>query len=31
MQLKIQAGDRNGDHQFPGLWDGRRTALNEGL
>ena len=23
MQLKLQAGNRNDDHQFPGLWDGR--------
>jgi len=26
MQLKVQACNRNGDHQFPGLWDGRRTV-----
>ena len=31
MRLKVQAGNRNGDHQFPGLWDGRRTVLNAGL
>ena len=31
MQLKVQAGNRNGDHQFLGLWDGRRTVLNAGL
>jgi len=31
MQLKVQAGNRNGDHQFPGLWDGRRTVLNAGV
>ena len=31
MHLKVQAGNHNGDHQFPGLWDGRRTVLNAGL
>ena len=31
MQLKFQAGNRNDDHQFPGLWDGRRTVLNARL
>ena len=31
MQLKVQAGNRNDDHQFPGLWEGRRTVLNTGL
>ena len=31
MQLKVQAGNRNGDHQFPGLRGGRRTVLNAGL
>ena len=31
MQLKVQAGNRNGDHQLCGLWDGRRTFLIAGL
>ena len=31
IQLKVQAGNRNGDYQFPVLWDGRRTVLNTGL
>ena len=29
MQLKVQAGNRNGDDLR--LWDGRRTVLNAGL
>ena len=28
MQLKVQAGNRNGDRQLTGLWDGRRIVLN---
>ena len=31
MQLRVQASNRNSDHQFPGLWDWRRTVLNAGL
>jgi len=31
MQFKVQAGNRNGEHQFPGLWDGRWTVLNPGI